>query len=124
MSVSLSELNLHDSELIDFVMPAGESSDVIVHLDYIEDYETLRTAKKSLVFTGCVKVLIDANLLVTPDSLRTGHELQNSSLLNEVKQKLAKSGFPGSDQLRHFYLETNSNATIFNFIAQSVDLQE
>lgn len=124
MSVSLSELNLHDSEFAGFVMPVDGSSDVTIHLDYIEDYETLRTAKKSLVFRGCVKVLIDANLIVTPDSLRTGHELQNSSLLNEVKEKLAKSGFPGSDQLRHFYLETNSNATIFKLIAQTVDLQE
>src|SRR6266571_3385852 len=120
---SLTELNLHDSDLIDFVMPVDDSSEVVIHLDYIDDYQTLRTAKRSLVFSGCVKVVIDANLLVTPDSLRTGHELKNSSMLSEVKEKLTKSGFPAPDELKHFYLETNSNASIFNVIAESVDLR-
>ena len=53
---SLTDLNLHDSEF-DFVI-RNESSELIVHLDYIEGYDTLHTSKKSLVFRGCVKVTV------------------------------------------------------------------
>jgi hypothetical protein len=119
---SLTDLNLHDSELIDFVI-RNESSEVIVHLDYIEDYDTLHTSKKSLVFRGCVKVTVDANMVVAPDSLRTGYELESSEILNDVKKKFARVGIPIPNHLRHFYLETNSNASILNVIAEFVDLE-
>jgi hypothetical protein len=121
---SLSDLNLHDSELIDFVIRNDETSVVIVHLDYIEDYETLRTSKKSLVFRGCVKVIVDANLVVSPDSLRTGYELESSEILDDIKNKFSRVGIPIPNYLKHFYLETNSNASVLNVIAESVDLEE
>jgi hypothetical protein len=120
---SLSDLNLHDSEVIDFVIRNDQSSEAILYLDYIEDYETLNTSKKRLVFRGCVKVIVDANLLVTPDSLRTGYEIESSEILDDIKTRLARVGIPMPNILKHFYLETNSNASVFNVIAETIDLE-
>ena len=75
------------------------------------------------MFRGCVKVTVDANLVVAPDSLRTGYELESSEILEDVKKKFTKVGIPLPTHLRHFYLETNSNASILNVIAEFVDLE-
>jgi hypothetical protein len=122
---SLNNLNLHDSELLKVVIDTGDPSLVILYLNYIEDYEAVSTSHKRLIFHDCLKVLIDANFgLLTPDSLRTGHELQQSSNLDEVKAKLQHARIPVSDDLTHFYLETNSTGSMFNIIARWVELED
>jgi hypothetical protein len=115
---------LHDSELIDLVICSGESYKLIVNLDYIEDYQMEHSSKKSLVFSGCMKLIIDANLLVAPDSLRTGYEIEPSEILRDLKERYAKVGIPIPNHVKHFYLETNSNASTVNVIAESVSLED
>src|SRR5262245_6439706 len=102
---SLIDLNLHDSRLLGFFLYGEDSSEVIMRLAYIEDYETLRTSDRRLVFSGCVKVVVDAYVLATSDSLRTGYEVENSPMLAEVKLELERSGFPDFGSLKHFYVE-------------------
>ena len=44
---SIRDLNLHDSELLDVVVKMDE---ITMHLDYIEDYETMKCTHRDLVF--------------------------------------------------------------------------
>jgi len=48
---SLSNINLHDSELVTVIIENPQSR-LIMHLLYVEDYKTMRTSQKRLVFTG------------------------------------------------------------------------
>lgn len=122
---SLNDLNVHDSDLLDVIIENAESGRVTMRLVYIEDYTTLRTSPKKLVFMGCVKALMDLRFgLTAPDSLRTGHEIERSAILDELREHFEGSGIPLAPNLRHFYLETNSTASTFHIIAESVALED
>ena len=85
---SLSNINLHDSELVNVIIENPRSR-LIMHLLYVEDYKTMRTSQKRLLFSGCMKALIDLNLgVLTPDSLRTGHEIEQSAIIDELKEEI------------------------------------
>ena len=54
--VNINELNLNDSILIDIEFQQGQ---VELKLDYIDDYETQQSSKKSLVFLDCSKFIFE-----------------------------------------------------------------
>ncbi|HSF22678.1 MAG TPA: hypothetical protein VLE20_00510 [Blastocatellia bacterium] len=57
----LNDLNIHDSDLLDVMIESSESCRLTMRLVYIEDYITLKTSHKKLVFAGCVKAMMVIN---------------------------------------------------------------
>jgi hypothetical protein len=69
---SIRDLNLHDSELLDVVVKMDE---VTMHLDYIEDYGTMKCTRRDLVFRKCSNVAFKINCGYAPsDSILFGDE--------------------------------------------------
>lgn len=98
---SIRDLNLHDSRLLDVVIAMDE---VTMHLDYVEDYETMRCSRRSLVFRGCTEVSFQINPgYAPPDSILGGDE------------------FP-SDRGRRVRIETNTSASVIEITAGEVEL--
>ena len=54
--ININELNLNDSILVDIELLQGQ---VELKLDYIDDYTTQQSSKKSLVFSDCSKFIFD-----------------------------------------------------------------
>lgn len=95
------DLNLHDSELLDVVVKLDE---VTMHLDYIEDYETMKTARRSLVFCGCSRVFFAINPgYASPDSILQGDE-------------------SNSADGRKFRIEMNTTASVIEITAKELVL--
>ncbi len=98
---SILDLNLHDSRLLDVVIAMDE---VTMHLDYIEDYCTMRCSRRSLVFRGCTEVSAQINPgYAPPDSILGGEE------------------FP-SDRGRRVRIETNTSAMVIEIAAREIEL--
>ncbi len=123
--LSLSDLNLHDSELLEIVVDRvnRDADRITLRLDYIEDYESMRTTEKRLVFSGCVKAVFDMNFKVaTPDSVNVGTEIVPSSLLEATREKLRKAGLTIDNAVRHFRIETNTTGSALDILAEKVEI--
>ena len=134
MYSELDELNLHDSELIDFRVirvKEGEPDRIELYLDYIEDYDTVKTKRLRLVFTDCFQANLKLNFnMRPPDSILTGDEIRESDMLEEVKLKWKEMshGHLGLnkrvDSLKHYRIEMNTTASVFDIIATGFVLAE
>lgn len=99
---SIHNLNLHDSDLLEVVVAGDE---VVLVLDYIEDYESMRCAKRRLVLRDCREVSIHMNLAyASPNSILKGDE----------------SPFDG---LRRVRIETNTTGSVIEVVTSSVELE-
>lgn len=95
------DLNLHDSQLLDVVVRMDE---VTMHLDYIEDYESMKTNRRDLVFRGCRSVSIKINPgYAPPDSILRGDE-----------SPVAEG--------RRVRIEMNTTASVIEVITKEVEL--
>ncbi len=66
------DLNLHDSELLEVVVKKDE---VVMVLDYIEDYETTKCSVRRLIFRGCTEATFRLNPHdASPNSIQFGDE--------------------------------------------------
>lgn len=118
---------MHDSELLKIVIDRvnKDANRVQLHLDYIEDYTTMKSSAKTIVFSGCVKAVFDMNFNVaTPDSLKGGFEIEPSPLLEAAKARMLKSGLEIARTVKHFRIETNSTGSIIDILAEQLDLVE
>lgn len=112
------DLNWHDSELIKIEI--DEQDRVILHIKYIEDYESFNTKIRFLVFERCLKVIVDANFgVASSNSILFGKEVLNSDLLQDVVKKWEKIN-SSTNKLRHFFIETNTTNSKINIIAEEV----
>lgn len=122
---SLSNLNLHDSEILELVVDRAdtEADRIIVSLDYIEDYESMQVSRKKLVFCGCYRAVLDMNFgVLAPESIRLGYEVEDSQLISDLRTRLEKVGVRINDRLKHFRLETNSTGSVIDIVAERVEL--
>ncbi|MCX5651695.1 MAG: hypothetical protein NTU45_09950 [Planctomycetota bacterium] len=95
------DLNLHDSVLLDVVIKLDQ---VTVHLDYIDDYETMRISRRSLVFRRCSRVSVAINTgYATPNSILAGDECTT----------------PEGRKIR---IEMNTTASVIEITAEEVEL--
>jgi len=98
---SIRDLNLHDSELLDVVVKMDE---VTMHLDYIDDYETMKCSRRDLVFRKCSNVAFKINPgYAPPDSILLGDE-------------------SASDEGRKIRIELNTSASVIEITAKEVEL--
>lgn len=131
---SLTELNLHDSDLIDFkVIRAAENETdrIELYLDYIMDYDTLERKRVRLVFNDCFQANLKLNFnICPPDSILTGDEIHKSNMLEEVKLKWGKISHAHIgldkkiDSLKHYRIEMNTTGSVFDIIAREFFLIE
>ena len=99
---NIRELNLHDSDLLEVVIAGDE---VILLLDYIEDYESMQCARRKLVLRKCREASIRMNLAyASPNSILKGEESV-------------------SDGLRMVRIETNTTGSVIEVVASSVELE-
>ncbi len=98
---SIRDLNLHDSELVDVVIKMDE---VTMHLDYIEDYETMKCTHRKLIFRGCTEVFLKINPgYAPPDSILSGEEFS-------------------SERGRKVRIEMNTTASVIEIVANEIEL--
>jgi hypothetical protein len=98
---SIRDLNLHDSELMDVII---KMDDVIMHIDYIEDYETMRCCQRSLIFRECSQVSFKINSgYAPPDSILVADETV-------------------SEHGRKIRIEMNTSATVIEIVAQKIEM--
>ena len=95
------DLNLHDSELLDVVVRLDE---VTMHLNYIEDYETMRTNRRRLVFRGCSRI----SFIINP-----GYAPPDSILLGDESK---------AEEGRKIRIEMNTTASVIEITAKDVVL--
>jgi len=122
---SLTDLNLHDSELLEISIDRvdRQADRITLRLRYIEDYESMRTTERRLVFSGCVKAVFDMNFKVTTrDSVDTGFEVAPSALLEAARQTLGKVGLTVDKAVKHFRIETNTTGSVLDILAESVEI--
>jgi hypothetical protein len=122
---SLTDLNLHDSDLLEIVVDrANRAADQItLRLDYIEDYESMRTTEKRLVFSDCVKAIFNMNFKVsTPDSVDRGFEVVPSALLEATRENLGKIGLVLDGAVKHFRIEMNTTGSHLDILAENVEI--
>jgi hypothetical protein len=98
---SICDLNLHDSELLDVVVKMDE---VTMHLDYIEDYETMKCTRRDLVFRKCSNVVFKINSgYAPPDSILFGDE-------------------SASEEGRRIRIKLNTSASVIEITAKEIEL--
>ncbi|MCE0484994.1 MAG: hypothetical protein LV479_12250 [Methylacidiphilales bacterium] len=99
---SISDLNMHDSELLRVLI---ERTEVTMFLDYIEEYDPLKSSPKKLVFRECTNLVLTTHLgYASPDSILAAEEIN-----------LGSSG-------RKFRITTNTTATTIEIIANIIEL--
>ncbi len=121
----LEDLNLHDSEILSiavrFVEPGLRQVDVI--LDYIEEYQPVRTSKKVLRFLDCYKLLLDLNLdIVAPESILDGSIIEQSPVVEGLDEELRKIGGFVPRSLKHFRIRTNSSGGTVDVLSTGLSL--
>ena len=125
MYSSLTELNLHDSKLIDFrvIHPPEGLHRIELYLSYIEDYDSLKTRPVRLVFINCRRADLKLSLgFRPPDTILQGEEVYESDMLESLKLRL--KDFPSEmvESLKHYRIETvNSD---YDIIATDLALAE
>lgn len=122
---SLRDLNLHDSELMEITVDRVDrvADQITLRLNYVEDYVEMRTAVRRLVFSGCVKTILDMNFKVaTPDSILSGGEIEPSPMLDAARMTWANIGLPLAQSVRHFRIETATTGSIVTILAEKVEL--
>ena len=127
MYSSLTELNLHDSELIDFrvIRGRGEPDRIELYLDYIEDYDSLKIRPVRLVFNNCREANLKLNFgYCPPDPILGGEEVYESDMLESLKVKLKGFSSLMVDSLKHYRIETNTTACVYDIIATDFVLAE
>lgn len=119
------DLNLHDSEILSiavrYVEPGLRQVDVV--LDYIEEYQPVRTSRKVLRFLECYKLVLDLNLdIVAPESILDGSIVEPSPVVEELHEKLKKVGGSVPRSLKHFRIRTSSGAGTFDVLSTGLSL--
>lgn len=119
---SLSELNLHDSEVLG--ISVDRHADTIrVDLLYVEDYDTGASRPRSLVFSRCFKAVLDLNLVVAPpESILGGAEVSPSTLVEELRSRWSRAGTEISPPPRHYRLEMNTSGGMIDIVAGRVEI--
>lgn len=98
---SIDDLNLHDSELIEVLV---DGDNVVMVLDYVDDYETMKCSRKRLVFSGCT----EAHFKINP-----GYASPNSILCGD------ESRFGNQRKVR---IEMNTTAAVIELVAAEIEL--
>lgn len=119
------DLNLHDSEILSiavrYVEPGLRQVDVV--LDYIEEYQPVRTSKKILRFLDCYKLFLDLNLdIVAPESILDGLVIEHSPVVEGLDEELKKVGGSVPRSLKHFRIRTNSGAGTIDVLSTGLSL--
>jgi len=69
---SINDLNLHDSEILKVKIVDDK---IVLLLDYIEDYESMRCAARQLIFSGCTEARFQINPSdASPNSIQYASE--------------------------------------------------
>ena len=98
---SISDLNLHDSNLVKIVV---ELDTTTLLLDYIDDYETCATSRKGLIFLGCTELSVKTRPgYAGPDPILRGDQM-----------RVGNKG--------RVRIETNTTASIIELTADSIEL--
>lgn len=98
---SIHDLNIHDSELIEVLV---NKDNVVMLLDYIDDYETMKCSRKRLVFSGCS----EAHFKINPD-----YASPNSILRGDESQV---------GNQRKVRIEMNTTAAVIEVMAAEIEL--
>lgn len=99
---NIHDLNLHDSALLEVVVAGDE---VVLVLDYIEDYESMRCSKRKLLLRKCREASMHMNL---------AYASSNSILKGEES---ASGGF------RKVRIETNTTGSVIEVVASFVEFE-
>ncbi len=122
------DLNLHDSVITRIEIPrAGNRHDTVaLYVEYIEDYETMRTSNKVLEFSDCYSFRADLHFGVnSPDSILRATVVASSELLETVKKGLER--LPGKQipsQLKHCCIETSTTGSTIDVVASGFNIRE
>ena len=122
---SLTDLNLHDSELLEITIDRvdRDADRITLRINYIEDYDSMRITEKRLIFSRCVKAIFDINFKVaTPDSVNKGCEIAPSALLESTLGRLRKVGLTIDKVVKHFRIETNTTGSVLDILAEEVEI--
>ncbi len=113
------DLNMHDSEIKSMtIWPCG---DIVLYLTYIEDYDTMMTSLKKLIFRPCFKILMNCNFCTSGNEpILFGKEIEKSGLARGVYAKRKKMTLK-TGELKHFYIETSTNAWRIDIIAEGFE---
>jgi hypothetical protein len=98
---TIGNLNMHDSELLRILI---ERTDITMLINYIDDYETQKTSRKTLIFRDCTNFVMKTHLgYASPDSILGAKEIT-------------------IDRERRISIETNTTATTIEIIANLIEL--
>ena len=125
MTVKFEDLNLHDSEILAISVKYLETDrkQIELVLDYVENYDQLRTSRKTLCFLDCYKVKLELNLdIVAPESILDGSVVKSSSDVSQIAAKLEKIGGSVPESLTHYRIETSSSGGTIDILSTGFSL--
>lgn len=122
---NIASLNLHDSELISAEIRTTDERDdnILLHLDYLLDYESFETKKKVLIFRRCWGARFDMHFRYSgSDRIYSAKETTESSFIDEIKNKYATVKLVPTSILRHFVIATGLSGSQLDVVAEELHL--
>lgn len=120
-------LNLHDSDLISICIQTTVDGDenIVLHLNYLNDYESFLTAPKVLIFEKCWGAKCSLNFRVQgPDSIDSAIETVESIWIEEIRERYGRMAIIANGPLRHFVIRTSTTGSELSIVAERLRLSD